>query len=485
MSTPATHPVPRGCTRATSTRWTAHAFLLAVVSIIGGCGDPPPALEIIRAAGELRIATLNAGTTYYHGPHGAAGFEHDLARAFADWLGVEARFLVAADVRELRALVRSNKAHIGAALLPVTPRQAPGLAWGPSYAVSRQLVVCRRGTPRPRTADDLRTRHGAAVDGLGAAAVLTALLPPQEGHHWQLLADASVEDLLQQVDSGALDYAVVPSFDFNAARDYFPELYRAFALGDPQAVAWLYRPGPHDSLGRAQRAFLGAMRDSGAFAAIRDRYFARPRGFDYVASRAFMRHYAERLPAFRAHFEEVAAAHGFDWRLLAAMSYQESQWQADARSPTGVRGLMMLTRRTARQLGVDRLDPRDSIDGGARYLARLKARLPERLNEPDRTWLALAAYNVGFAHLEDARVLTERAGDDPDRWAEVRNWLPRLANRKWAKQVRHGYARGYQAVHFVRSVRRYYDVLRWLERDGDASPAPRPPQPAPLVSPVF
>ena len=146
------------------------------------------------------------------------------------------------------------------------------------------------------------------------------------------------------------------------------------------------------------------------------------------------------------------------------MGYQESHWNPDAVSPTGVRGIMMLTEATARQLGVeDRVDPRQSIFGGARYLRRIKRKIPERIAEPDRTWLALAAYNIGFGHLEDARILTQANGGDPDRWEDVREHLPLLADPKWHTRTRHGYARGGQPVHYVENIRYYYDVLLWLD----------------------
>ena len=174
----------------------------------------------------------------------------------------------------------------------------------------------------------------------------------------------------------------------------------------------------------------------------------------------FLRHVRDRLPALRDHFKEAGLFYSADWRLLAAIGYQESHWRADAVSPTGVRGIMMLTRATARQVGVtDRLDPRQSIDGGTRYIRQIKAKIPRRIEEPDRTWLALAAYNVGFGHLEDARILTQRAGRDPDRWSDVKQYLPLLADPAWHKLTRHGFARGHEPVRYVENVRRYHDTL--------------------------
>jgi membrane-bound lytic murein transglycosylase F len=170
------------------------------------------------------------------------------------------------------------------------------------------------------------------------------------------------------------------------------------------------------------------------------------------------------LPHFRRMFEEAATITGEDWRLLAALAYQESQWNPLATSYTNVRGMMMLTGDTADQMNVsNRLDARESILAGARYLQQLKEQLPDRIPEPDRTWMALAAYNQGSSHLEDARILTSRAGKNPDSWADVKKWMPMLGQPKYYKTLKHGYARGGEAVILVESVRSYYGILQRLE----------------------
>ena len=124
--------------------------------------------------------------------------------------------------------------------------------------------------------------------------------------------------------------------------------------------------------------------------------------------------------------------------------------------------MMMLTRRTAKELGVrNRLDPKQSIDGGAAYLAKLRKRLPERIQEPDRTWMALAAYNVGYGHLTDARKLSIKDGGDDKLWMDVKNYLPLLSQKKHYKNTKHGYARGNEPVSYVQNIRRYFDILAW------------------------
>jgi membrane-bound lytic murein transglycosylase F len=172
------------------------------------------------------------------------------------------------------------------------------------------------------------------------------------------------------------------------------------------------------------------------------------------------------LPRLRKYFQEAQAITGIDWRLLAAIGYQESNWNPFATSPTGVRGIMMLTGETADRMGVtNRLDARQSILGGARYLALMKDALPARIPEPDRTWIALAAYNQGQGHIEDARRIAQARGEQPDSWAAVKQALPYLSRGGYDKVVKYGYARGAEALIFAENIRSYYDILLRLEPD--------------------
>jgi membrane-bound lytic murein transglycosylase F len=142
------------------------------------------------------------------------------------------------------------------------------------------------------------------------------------------------------------------------------------------------------------------------------------------------------------------------------MGYQESKWDPGAVSFTGVRGLMQLTEDTAAMMRAgNRLDPRASIFGGAKYLSRLLDTVPPRIEDPDRTWFAVAAYNVGFGHVEDARILTQQQGRDPDRWEDVRDFLPLLSQERWYTRTRRGYARGWEPVRYVDNVQAYLNIL--------------------------
>jgi membrane-bound lytic murein transglycosylase F len=175
-----------------------------------------------------------------------------------------------------------------------------------------------------------------------------------------------------------------------------------------------------------------------------------------------MRHLQSRLPLYQKWFEEAAAQTSEDWRLLAAIGYQESKWTPGALSASGAKGLMQLSSDTAAAAKMTNPnDARQSIFAGARVLKKIYEKIPAHVSEPDRTWFALAAYNIGYGHLEDARVLAQKAGRDPDSWDDVREFLPLLEQEAWYTQTLNGYARGWEPVRYVDNVRGYRDLLEW------------------------
>ncbi len=244
---------------------------------------------------------------------------------------------------------------------------------------------------------------------------------------------------------------------------YFPNVRVAFDVGDTRDQRWAVAAGEDNSLLNEINEFLDKAQKNGTLQRLKDRYYGHVDVLGYVGAYTFAQHLQQRLPKYEKHFKSYAKVEQVDWRLLAAIGYQESMWQPEVTSKTGVRGLMMLTQRTAQAMGVsNRLDPKQSIQGGAKYFMKIKAELDDSIQEPDRTWFALAAYNVGSGHLEDARTLAKREKLNPNKWLDVKKMLPRLSQKQWYRQTKYGYARGGEPVHFVANIRRYYDILTWV-----------------------
>jgi len=437
-------------------------MMLGLMLLFATSGHSPRSeLEVIAARGSLVMLTVNGASTYYIGALGETGFEYDLARQFASYVGLPLEVVTLPDIADLVSALERRQGDFIAANLSRTPYRQDRLRFGPSYDSVAPVVVYRRGSRRPDSFDDMRDGRLAIVAGTSYEPLISAA---SEGLEWQVLDELSIEDVFDRISNEEIDYTIVDSNILELNRRFFPDIRPAFEIEQPQALAWAARRADDDSLVQKMREFFVQARHNGLLADLKQRHYDHLDSFEPVGTYTFQRQIRARLPGLRNYFEQAAEDTGLDWRLLAAVGYQESHWNPDAVSRTGVRGVMMLTRRTAEQLGVeDRRDPRQSIEGGARYVKRMMERLPDRIQEPDRTWLALAAYNVGFGHLEDARVLTERQGGNPDRWLDVRDHLPLLTQERWYSQTRFGYARGYEPVHFVENIRTFYDILLWME----------------------
>ena len=431
-------------------------------TLLATCASPPSLLEQIVQRGELRVVTQNSPATFYYGRDEARGIEYELVRGFAQRLGVRLRIYVADHFSDLLPEVQSAKADIGAAGLTETPERTAQVSFSPGYQDVEQQVVYRRGTTMPRKIEDLVGRRIEVLAGTSHAGLLERARHELPELDWAAEPDTNPEELLRKVAQGELDYTIVDSTAFKLLQSYYPEVRVAFSIGPRSRLAWALPKGAPE-LREAVAAYFAEIEATGELAGVLDRYYFVSKDFDYVGSRAFMRHLDSRLPHYRSYFEEAEIKSGIDWRLLAAIAYQESHWNPAAVSPTGVRGLMMLTQHTAQMMGVDRNDARESAIGGAHYFARLLRKLPERIPENDRIWLAVAAYNLGFGHVEDARIITEMHGGNADSWEEVRAHLPLLSDDKWHKRVQRGFAHGSVAAEYAENVRRYFELLRWTE----------------------
>ena len=429
-------------------------------------------------SGELWVLTLQGPGALRRGPDGPTGFEAELTGRFADSLGLEVRYEVRDSIGEALEALEAGEGHVLAAGLTVTEARRERVRFGPAYKNVREELVCRRDGARPRTAEELAGLRLAVVSGSTYAETLARLAEDRPGIVWEERDAPSAMPLIRDVARERLDCTLADSHLVALARRRFPDLVAPFALTGERPLAWALpnEPGPLDE---ALHDWFSDMHAGGTLLELDVRWFGRFDEFDYVDVRAFARRLESRLPAFEDYFREAAEAQDFDWRLLAAQAYQESHWDADAVSPTGVRGLMMLTLPTAERVGVsNRLDPEQSVRGGAAYLRDLYERIPEEVSGADRLWFALAAYNVGMGHLYDARRVAERRGLDKNSWDDLAEALPALSQPEVYETLRYGYARGREPVDYVNRVREYYARMRVSRPEAVLNP-PAPPTPLP------
>jgi membrane-bound lytic murein transglycosylase F len=456
---------------------TLRLFLPGLLcGLLAGCGSPQSILQQVQEHNELIVITRNSPTTYYEGSNGPTGFEYELVRLFAEYIGVELRIVVPPNFNDIFTLTALGDAHLAAAGLTITEQRKQKVRFGPVYQEITPKLVYRSGSVRPKSLADLKGTL-EVIAGSSHEELLQKLQQEYPNLSWTANATDDSEQLLNMVSDQLIEYTIMDSNELSINRHFYPEVKPAFAISDPEPLAWAFPKGKDNTLLDTAITFFNKIRRNGTLDQLLERYYGHIAKFDYVGTRRYLRDIEQRLPAYRDTFKAAAEEVGMDWRLLAAIGYQESHWDPDAVSPTGVRGIMMLTRDAARDIGVeDRRDPEQSIHGGTGYLVRLLQNIPERIPEPDRTWLALAAYNVGLGHLEDARKLTQKNKGNSDRWVDVKKHLPLLSQKKWFQQTRYGYARGREPVRYVENVRTYYDILVWVtEQQAAETKPPRDP----------
>jgi membrane-bound lytic murein transglycosylase F len=441
-------------------KWKLILASLLILAILTACSSQKKnKLQSVKSSGELVVLTKNSPTTFYKGPNGYEGIEYDLATAFADHLGVAAVFQTMDDEQDLAAL-EPDEVDLIAAGLSIDTKKYPYLRYTTHYQVVAHSVIYRAGTFPPKSVKYLHQHHIDVVAGAACIEQLKQLKKANPKISWTEVENKSDEEILQMVTEGLLELTVVDSNIYNLNRPFYPDLRIAFNLGKSEKLAWALPKIQDESLYKAANKFIKKMHRNGELARLLDHYYGVTGVSNPVNMSVYHLRIQNRLPKYQTMFETAGTATGIDWRLLAAMGYQESFWNPKAKSPTGVEGLMMLTKGTARSLGVtNRTDPKQAIDGGARYIKEILDRLPASIKEPDRLWMALAAYNVGEGHLEDARIITQKRKANPDIWSDVKKSLPLLSRRKWYSKTKYGYARGIEPARFVTRIRNYYDVL--------------------------
>lgn len=450
------------------------ASLVLVMLLLNSCFQIPDKLQKIKSSGVLKVLILNIPGVYYEGPFGAIGFEYELLKKFADDIGVDLKLVIKNSVPDMLGALSRQQADLAAGRIIINTQRLQQFNFSTSYQSTEQFLVTRSGLKIPRKIRQIEELPIEVVKNSSQENLLQHLrrtVMPKL--NWESNKTASVQELLFLMHEKLIDYTISNTQEFAINQQLYPELRKGVSLMQNQSIALALPKSEDLSLLKALNQFIQNYIDTYEISILNERYYGYIESFDYVDVRTFQRHILNRLPKYQPWFEKAGKDQQIDWQLLAAMSYQESHWDEEAISPTGVRGLMMLTQATADYIGInDRLSAFQSIFGGAEYFKQLLNRLPDKIEQPDRNYFALAAYNMGYGHLQDAMKLCRVRGLDNSKWAHLKQVLPLLQRRKWYEQTRYGFARGYEALAYVKNIRRYYRILKLKNNQGMVNDKP-------------
>ena len=420
-------------------------------------------LAKILKKGQLDVIILNAPTVYYIGADIERGFEFELISDYARYLGVKLNLHMVYTTAEALELTKKGVGDITVAAITKTPERSKEFVFGPSYMSIQEQLICSdklyKEHRMPKAIEDLVDLKIVVGKNTTYEATLNEVKKEVDGFDFNATTEFSSEQLLEMVQNKSIDCTVVDSNIFMINHRYYPEISRVMTFGKYERLAWVLRKKSQ----RVQQSlyeWLNEFERSGKMDEVRDFYYSYLSLFDYYDTKIFYKRLKTRFPKYKKYFQEAGKKYGIDWMLLAAQSYQESHWNPHAKSHTGVRGMMMLTLKTAKSLGIkNRLNPKQSIFGGAKYLASIEKRFPKEIQGKNRWAFTFAAYNVGMGHIHDAQTLARKLNKNPYLWSDIKETLPLLSQRKYYKQTKYGYARGSEPVFYVNSILYYYNII--------------------------
>ena len=453
-----------GCTRHRRAVQTVRNLLGVLIFgfLLSACRQPPETtiLDNILAAKEITVITRNNPWCYYLYRDQPMGFEYDLSKAFADYLGVRLKVRVVHRWDRMIPDLLGGKGNFIAASMTITPDRQTRAAFSRGYLPIQQHIIVHRRNLKIKGPEDLAGKTVHVTQGTSYHKQLETL--QAAGIEVDIVLHESLETtaLIRMVADETIDITVADNLVAMLTHRYYPQVVLAGPINAEEFLGWAVNPKAEQLLERIN-AFLSIVQKNGEFDRTYKRYFTGIDHFDYVDLRAFHREVKKTLPEYLPFIQLFAEQDGFDWRLIAAQMYQESHYDPLAVSHRGAHGLMQISLNTAKNLGViDIYDPRENIEAGIRHLKELFD-FYHNAREKDRLFIALAAYNVGMGHILDARNIARQQHLDPDKWSSLKKTLPLLTRPEYYEKTKYGYCRGTEPIDYINKINIYYDILKY------------------------
>lgn len=418
-------------------------------------------LKQIQKRGTIRMITTNNATSYYTYRDSPMGFEYDLAKAFADYLGVTLEVIVP-EWDKMFELLNSGQGDFIAAGITITEQREQIALFSDPYMSVQQKFIHHKLKFGIKNIEQLAGKTIHVRKGTSYQERLEEIKASGIDLNIQLLDDVATEEIIKMISEKRIKFTIADSSIALLNRRYYPDIKIGLPIQEEEYLGWAVKKSKSNKVLRDQiNQFFEMAEETGSLGKIYEKYYGNVEIFDYFDLKKFHERIKTRLPKYKKIIKTESEKYGFDWRLIAAMAYQESHFNARAKSRTGVRGLMQVTLATAKQMGIkNRLDPKQSVKAGVKFFNLMYKRFEDIPGPQQKKSFALAAYNVGYGHVRDAQVIALQQGMDINKWASLKKTLPLLSKRKYYKKTRHGYARGREPVHYVERILTYYDILR-------------------------
>jgi membrane-bound lytic murein transglycosylase F len=422
-------------------------------------------LEGLKKRGSIRVLTRNDAVSYFLHKGQQLGFDYDFLTLFAKQYGLRVDIVVPPTPQDLIPWLVEGRGDVIASLMTNTPERAVRVDFTPPYMFVDEVLVQPAGEPAITAWEGLR---GRAIHVRRSSSVWPVLEPLGAQHGFSLVAaDESLEaaDLIARVARREIPLTVVDTAFSICEVSPRQDLQATFTLIDNRPVAMATRrdaPKLKAALDAFVRAHVtqkeeGRILGSTDYNILKKAYFDERRKVptEYVVDSAD----DARISKFDALIQQRSAQYGLDWRLMAAQAYQESRFDPEAKSWVGAQGLFQVMPATGREMGFSKLhDPDEGVHAGVRYMSWLIEQFDKDIPFKHRMRFALAAYNAGKGHVDDARRLAAELGLDPDKWfGHTEKAMLLLQEPKYSKRARYGYVRGEEPVKYVSEIQSRYD----------------------------
>ncbi|MBA3037462.1 MAG: membrane-bound lytic murein transglycosylase MltF [Desulfobacterium sp.] len=435
-------------------------FIIFCAYMVWDKNSENASLDNILKRGEITVITLNNAHCYYFYKDQPMGFEYELAKAFAEYLGVKLVVKVVDIPENLIPVLKKYKDAFIAANITISPERKKEVAFSNSYMNICQRIIIRKNIARYiKTKKDLEGQYVYVRKGSPYEDQLKKL--KEQGINIKIAPceNNNDEELIEKVAQKKIKITIAYSNIANLNRRYNPQVVIAGAISDFEPVSWAVERHSKTLLLRIND-FFNMIKNNGKYASIRNRYYSGIDSFDNTDIIIFYVMMKTRFPIYSQIIKEASFTYGFDWRLVTAMAYQESRFDPFAQSYAGAYGFMQLTPETAISLGSTNIfDPEQSIYTGLKHLKNLY-NYYDTASELNRLLIALAAYNVGEGHISDAMKLAVNKKMDPKSWASISKVLPLLSEQRYYSKAKYGYCRGSETVDYINQIMHYYEILK-------------------------